>query len=151
LSGAAATHAEEHILANFFTDLQSRQKRPELVKKLEDAIASEFKNISSSFCGSTEEILFKVGVWIDIPKPPKFEDVDELVVRKKNSSTGVPLKKVFPIREWTDAYQHYRYPVRIFSFSEYIEQTNIAAENAMKKIIQIEGQDFYKGIRRIRD
>ncbi|MFA5323656.1 MAG: HD domain-containing protein [Smithella sp.] len=150
LNGAAATHAEGHILKNFFTDLQSRDKRPLIVASLEQEIGKELISIDPSLGETTEQALLKAGVWLDIPKPPKFEDVDELVVKKRNKESGIPLKKVFPIGEWTDAYKHYRYPIRIFSFSEYAEESKRAAENAMKKVIKIQGEDFYKAVTRSR-
>ncbi len=62
----------------------------------------------------------------------------------------MPLAQIFPIREWTQAYEHYRYQVRILAFSEYCEVALRAAKTAMQRVIGIEGDTFYDGIRRNR-
>jgi hypothetical protein len=61
---------------------------------------------------------------------------------------GVPLKTIFPIAQWIDAYTHYSYPVRIFAFSEFREKTIDAARTAMQKVVGIKGNEFYEGIKR---
>lgn len=150
LTGVDQGYAEGKILTDFLTDLQDKSKSPSLIRALEDAIGDELIKIDSNFGSSAEEALFKAGVWVDLPKPPKFEDVDELIV-SRTAGPGYPLRKVFPINEWTDAYTHYRYPVRIFAFSEYTEFVKDAAKNAMKLIINIKSEEFYKNSSRVRD
>ena len=87
---------------------------------------------------------------MDVPKPPKFEDVDDMVKGGGSSGTGVPIAQIFPIREWTQAYEHYRYQVRIFAFSEYCEIVAAAAKKAMESVLQISSTSFYNNIRRER-
>ncbi len=150
LNGAAATHAERPILGDFLTDLQDRIKKQQRIKELEEAIGREIVKLDSSLGQNIGEILEKTGIWVDVPKPPKFEDIDELVMRKTEEMGGVPLKDLFPIREWTEAYTHYRYPVRIFSFSEYYDLAREAAKLAMQKVLNIQADSFYKKVMRVR-
>jgi HD superfamily phosphohydrolase len=150
LNGAAATHAERPILGDFLTDLQDRAKKLQRIKELEQAIGQELLKVDSTLGKNVDEVLVKTGIWVDVPKPPKFEDVDELVMHKTNNSYGVPLKDLFPIGEWTEAYTHYRYPVRIFSFSEYYYLAMEAAKSAMQKVIKIQAESFYTKVMRIR-
>jgi HD superfamily phosphohydrolase len=150
LTGAAATHAEADILADFLTGLQDRQKRQKSIKELEQRIGKEMLKIDPSLGRDADQALFRAGVWVDVPTPPKFEDVNELVVDGGGIRLGVPLVNVFPIGPWTEAYTHYRYPVRIFSFSEHMELTKKAAKTAMKQVIGIEGEGFYEKIVRRR-
>lgn len=150
-SGASPTHAERVRLVNFLTDLQDREKGKNRILELENAIGEELIKLEPELGKSPREALLKAGVWVDVPKPPEFEDVDELVVgRTRNGSGGVPLIKIFPIKEWTEAYTHFRYQARIFSFSEYLSKTQEAAKNAMVKIINIYDSAFYDNIRRDR-
>ena len=72
------------------------------------------------------------------------------MIRGARTSAGVPLAQLFPIREWTEAYLHYRYQVRTFAFSEYFDIATMAAKNAMKRILEISRDSFYDGIRRER-
>ena len=151
LNGAVGNHAEGAILRDFITDLQGREKRRVLVDDLEREIGKELLELKPGLGNNAEDALFKAGVWVDIPKPPRFENIDKIIIRKRNQESSVPFGKVFPIRAWTDAYEHYRYPVRIYSFSEYSDETKIAAEKAMRKVIKIEGSEFYKGVCRDRN
>lgn len=150
LSGADVSHAEKLQVLDFLTDLQDRKKRWKRVNELETEIGKELLKIDDSLGKTAQEALFKSGVWVDVPNPPKFEDVDELVLRKGRSYHGIPLIKVFPIGEWTQAYTHYRYQVRIFAFSEYIDIVDQASKSAMQRVIKIAGSDFYDKIRRDR-
>lgn len=150
LNGAAATHAERPILGDFLTDLQDRMKKLQRIEELEQEIGRELLKADAGLGKSVDEVLMTTGIWVDVPKPPKFEDIDELVMRKTDEMGGVPLKDLFPIREWTEAYTHYRYPVRIFSFSEYYELARGAAKSAMQKVLNIQADSFYKKVMRMR-
>jgi hypothetical protein len=132
------------------TDLQDRAKKLQRIKELEQAIGQELIKVDSSLGKNVDQVLLKTGIWVDVPKPPKFEDVDELVMHKTNGSYGVPLKDLFPIGEWTEAYTHYRYSVRIFSFSEYCDLAREAAKSAMQKVIKIQAESFYAKVLRVR-
>ena len=151
LNGAASTHAEGAILRDFITGLQERRKKLFYIENLEREIGNELLNMDPDLGPSPNDALYKAGVWLDIPKPPRFENIDKIIIRKRKQQSTIPFGKIFPIRAWTDAYEHYRYPVRIFSFSEYFDSTKIAAEKAMKKVIKIQSADFYKYICRDRN
>lgn len=149
ISGPSATHAEGVLIEDFLMDLHDRELRFEIINNLERAIGEELLKLDSKFAATAEEAMARAGVWVDAPKPPKFEDVDEMVMGA-TSAAGVPLAQLFPIREWTHAYEHYRYQVRIFAFSEYYEITKKAAKAAMQRILEIASDTFYEGIERER-
>jgi hypothetical protein len=129
--------------------LHDKGQREPLIAKLEESIGSELMRLDASLGATPVEAAARTGVWVDAPKPPKFEDVDEMIMGAR-SAVGVPLAQLFPIREWTQAYEHYRYQVRIFAFSEYFEMTATAARAAMQKILGISSDAFYESIRRSR-
>ena len=147
LSGALVSHAEKKLLVNFLTSLQDKDKRQNLIRELELEIGKELIKI----CNETvpaEEMLIKAGVWVDVPKAPKFEDVDELM--KEDNLETLSLERLFPVERWNQAYMHYKYYVRIFSFSEYWEQTQEAAKRAMKSKLNINQEQFYETVKRNR-
>ena len=150
LGGDVATHAERPLLTDFLTSLQDKEARAGLVADIERAIGEELLIIDSALGPAPQDALLSAGVWLDVPKTPRFEDVEELVVRDTPNVSGVPLLDVFPIGEWTEAYAHYRYRVRIFAFSEYCAKVELAAKRAMQRIIKIEGDSFYQRVKRVR-
>ena len=87
---------------------------------------------------------------MDAPNAPTFEDVDEMVVGTNPTTPTGAVMQIFPIREWIQAYEHCRYQVRIFSFSEYSDLTVIAAKAAMERNLDIASDSFYKNIQRRR-
>jgi HD superfamily phosphohydrolase len=148
LSGDAATHAERPMLTDFLTNLQDNERREELASQVEQAIGEELNTLGVG--ASAEDALYKAGVWLDVPSPPKFEDVEELVIGADQAWSSATFTQVFPVGQWTQAYTHFRYSVRIFSFSEYVRQTEIAAKKAMQKILNIKSDSFYDRVRRSR-
>jgi uncharacterized protein len=150
LSGDVATHAERPLLTDFLTSLQDRDRRQSVISELEGAIGQELAKLENSATVSPEEALAAAGVWVDVPKAPEFEDIHELVVAGASAAPGVPLLEVFPIGEWTQAYAHFRYRVRIFAFSEAVARVERAAKSAMQKIIRIRADSFYERVRRAR-
>lgn len=150
LSGAAALHAEQALLTDFLTSLQDREERASLIAVLEEAIGRELLKLDAGFAADPEAALQKAGVWVDVPKAPKFEDISELVIGGSRGAPDIPLPQVFPIGEWTQAYTHFRYQVRIFAFSEFWDATSTAAMRAMQTVIKIEGTEFYNRVRRSR-
>jgi len=150
ISGPSATHAAGTLIKEFFLDMHDRERREALLTDLERAIGEELLKLEPEMGGGDPfEAAAQAGIWVDAPKPPKFEDVDEMVMGAK-SSPGVALAHLFPIREWTEAYEHYRYEVRIFAFSEHFDITATAAMAAMKRLLGISSDSFYETIRRER-
>ncbi|HXY98809.1 MAG TPA: HD domain-containing protein [Stellaceae bacterium] len=150
ISGPSATHAAGVIIRDFLLKLNDRRAREKIVPELEAAIGEELINRCPELGTDAAEAIAKAGVWVDAPKPPKFEDVDTMVSGSSNVDSGVPIAQVFPIREWTEAYEHYRYQVRIFALSEFRDATREAAKAAMTRVLGISGQSFYDSIRRDR-
>lgn len=149
ISGPSATHAERLLIQDFLIDLHDRRRREALISGLEQAIGEELLKLDSRLGASPVEAAARAGVWVDAPKPPKFEDVDEMVMDRR-SAAGVPLAQLFPIREWTQAYEHYRYQARIFAFSEYFDVAAAAAKTAMQRMLGISSDSFYESVRRTR-
>jgi hypothetical protein len=99
ISGPSATHAQGALIEDFLIDLHDRGRREALITKLEESIGGELMGIDNSLGATAVEAAARAGVWVDAPKPPKFEDVDEMIMGAR-SAVGVPLAQLFPIREW---------------------------------------------------
>lgn len=154
LYGASASdesHAEGVLLKSFTTDLQMRGKREDLISQWEKTAGEELKRISPALATrSWQEALLVAGVWLDVPKAPKIEDVEEIVVGGARNGTSVALAKVLPVGEWTEAYATFRYKIRVFAFSEYTEIAASAARKALEQVTKISSGQFYERIRRQR-
>jgi uncharacterized protein len=149
ISGPSATHADGVLIQDFLITVHDGKRRDGLIRNLEQAIGEELLKLNPNFGSSPAEATARAGMWVDAPKPPKFEDVHEMVMGEK-SAAGVPLAQLFPIREWTQAYEHYRYQVRIFAFSEYCDIATTAAKAAMQRVLEISSDSFYASIQRAR-
>lgn len=86
------------------------------------------------------DAMWKTGMWLDVPRPPKFENIHLLIGDEDEAEA---LSDVFPIEYWIQAYESHRYEVRIFAFSEYFEIAKEAARNACKRVIGIKNDSFY--------
>jgi uncharacterized protein len=146
--GTSASHAEGALLKDFLLDLQDHAKGPYIVEELERKIGQELINNNESLGNSPEEALTLSGVWVDVPKVPKFEDTDTLLTG--DGTMAVQFSQIFPVGHWTQAYTSHRYFVRIFAFSEYFEDAVAAGKTALQMVTGIKGDDFYHRIRRIR-
>ncbi len=150
INGSVPSHAERALVTNFLTALQDKANRERIVDEVQRNIGEELLNMRAGMAANADEALVKAGVWLDVPRPPTFEDVNELVVRRTNEETGIPLTLVFPIGQWTQAYTHFRYNVRVFAFSEFHGDVVIAARRALSKVTKIHSESFYEAIRRDR-
>jgi HD superfamily phosphohydrolase len=151
ISAPSATHAAGELLQEFLLDLHDRKRRDAVIATLEEAIGTELIKLNADLGPEPANAVAHAGVWVDAPKPPQFENVDEMVLGAKSDAPGIPVMQIFPIRQWTEAYEHYRYQVRIFSFSEYWDLTAKAAKAAMQKVLRISDDSFYSSIRRDRE
>jgi hypothetical protein len=111
-----------------------------LVGKLERILGEELVRIDPKLVGKTNaEALWTAGAWVDVPKPLKVEQVE--------LSTGeyptVTIENLFPVEEWTEAYQAHRYYVRVYAYSEYVESVTRAARTAVEQIIGIREDAFF--------
>lgn len=141
------SHAEGALLSDFISVLLDPQRRSGKIKEFEDELGKQLLKLDPKLGKSTEEALWKTGSWLDVPKPPKFENVDLLI---GSSSESVPLSDVFPIQYWIQAYESHRYHVRVFAFSEYENLVRKAARQAAEKVIKIKSASFYKAVERRR-
>ncbi len=150
LSGTCADVAEKPLLTDFLTDLCDRTKRDDMVRELETEIGNELMRVAPALGPNAREALRKAGVWFDVPKPPSFEDVNEVTASSAQQIPGVSLDNMFPVADWTAGYTTCRYQVRIFAFSEYVEMTTDAAKKAMQRVLKIRSESFFNNARRSR-
>jgi len=144
----AFSHAEGSLIKDFFTRLQDRSQREEIRSKLENEIGGLLVKLNKGYGDTPAEALWKAGVWLDVPKVPKFEDMSVLVGDTK--STGVPISDLFPISHWVQAYQSHRFYVRIYAFSEAFEDVAHTAQLALVHATEIKDPSFYKSCLRSR-
>lgn len=138
---SAVSHAEGALIKDFFSSLQDKAERDKLIGRLETAIGKEL--VSLKWGKTAKEALWIAGVWLDVPKAPKFEDMKVLIGRTKVSG-GVPIKDIFPIGQWTEAYEAHRFYVRVYAFSEATLHTELAARKAIEKVIGIKSNEFFE-------
>jgi uncharacterized protein len=151
LSGTDGSHADALLLRNYLIDLQKRDKRDTLIRELERTTGEELKLLRTELADkSWEEALLTAGVWFDVPKPPTIDEIKEIVVGSAKGAGSLPLIKLFPVGEWTEAYTHFRYQVRIFAFSEYWDAAASAARKALEEKTKIADAKFYQDIKRVR-
>ena len=138
---SAVSHAEGALIKNFFSSLQDKAKRDDLIGRFETALGEEL--VTLKWGGTPTEALWKAGVWLDVPKAPKFEDM-KVLIGKTQGWGGVPIKDIFPIGQWTEAYEAHRFYVRVYAFSEATEATESAARKAIEKVIGIKSEEFFQ-------
>lgn len=143
---SAVSHAHGELLKEYFLRLREREKRAKMVEELEDSIGQELLVLNKELGDNPRDALWTAGVWVDAPKPPQVEDVEL-------SSGGYPtvtIENIFPVEEWTEAYQAHRYFVRVYAYSEYVDVTAKAARKALERLIGIKSDEFYRSCRRHR-
>ncbi len=143
----AVSHSGGELIKEFFLMLRERDKRAGLVADLERAFGEELVQVDSRLAGkASAEALWIAGAWVDVPKPPKVEEVE--------LSTGeyptVTLENLFPVEEWTEAYQSHRYYVRVYAYSEYVQSAAKAARVAVERVIGIREDAFFESCLRKR-
>jgi uncharacterized protein len=142
LSAAATNDRNGALLKNFFTKIEDRAQRADNIRRLENAIGVRLLEQRNDIGKSPEEALRIAGVWVDVPKVPKFEDIS-VIVGKSKGSPGARIADVFPISQWTEAYENHRFYVRVYAFSEYFEVARTAARGAIEAVIGISSETFF--------
>jgi uncharacterized protein len=137
------SHAEGALVKDFFSSLQDKARREELIQKLEITIGERLVAQDKSFGNDPARALRTAGVWVDVPAVPKFEDM-KIVIGGTKGGIGVPIKDFFPIGQWTEAYEAHRFYVRIFSFSEFAAQAETAGREAISAVIGVTSNDFFE-------
>ena len=150
INSSMATHGDRTPINNLLVDLQNRHKRDELVRKIEDYMGAALMRRDREIYGpSVEHALDVAGAWLDVPKAPKFVDIDE-VASGADSESGLEIRHVFPVDKWTQAYTSYSYNVRFFAFSEHREAVREAARSALEGVTQVKSNVFYERAERAR-
>jgi uncharacterized protein len=149
INSTAASHAERLPLGTFLDNLQDSRERPRIIQDFRDRMGAELSRLDPKL-GSPQDALYRAGIWLDVPKAPKFDDVDELTISSDSGGSG-GLKKVFPIDKWTQAYTAYTYNVRVFAFSEFMPTALAAGRKVLEDITKISSDDFFGKIKRTRE
>jgi hypothetical protein len=151
IGGAVGFGPQRDFLRDFLTTLQDREMRAKAIDKMTRRAGELLVEQRPQNWTTPEEAIMATALRIDVPKAPQFEDVNELVVKGAGSYEEVQLLQVFPIEQWTQAYTHYRYYVRVFCLSEYVSIVRDAAKTALKEVLKIESDEFYAKILRQRN
>ncbi len=89
------SYAEGQHLADFVSILLDPARKAAKIRDFETAMGGELLKLDDSLGASPEEALWTAGVWLDVPSPPKFENIHLLV----GGSTKASLfSNIFPIR-----------------------------------------------------
>jgi uncharacterized protein len=142
------SHEKGELLANFISILLDKKKRGDEITRFENHLGTELLKLDAKLGKSPDEALWNTGMWLDVPNPPKFENIDLLI---GDEDKATPLSSIFPIQYWIQAYESHRYHVRIFAFSEYYEVAEVAAKNTCKAIIGITDDAFFEAAQKDRD
>jgi uncharacterized protein len=149
LSAAATADNDGARLKNFFTQVEDKAQRAARIASLEAEIGNQLLQRNANLGSSAEEALLTAGVWVDVPKVPKFEDIS-VIVGKSRNSPGVKIADVFPIGQWTEAYEAHRFYIRIFAFSEYLEVAQESSRIAIEKHLGITTDSFFDVAKKVR-
>jgi HD superfamily phosphohydrolase len=149
LSASETVGAPKCLLADFLTEIRDKQKGKERVLALEQAIGEELLKREAFQGLDWRAALAHAGLWLDVPKTPNFEDTQKVVSRAHAGRENATA--MFPVHAWQHAYTSHRSYVRLFAYSEYCKTVKECAKVAMKKILRIEDETFYKGIERERN
>ena len=134
-----SSHAEGALVADFISQLMDKVRRSDTIRKFEDAMGVELLNLDKKLGTSSDDALLNAGVWLDVPKPPKFENIHLLI---GDPSDAVALADVFPIEYWIQAYEAHRYKIRVFAFPQFFSQAQIAVRSAVEKVIGIHSKAY---------
>ena len=150
MNSSIATHGDRAPINDLLADLQNRHKRDELVGTIETLLGSALIRRDKGVFGATvENALGVAGAWLDVPKAPKFTDIDEVASGTEDGS-GLEFRHVFPVDKWTQAYTSYSYNVRIFAFSEHGDAVKVAARMAIENVTGVKSDAFYERAQRVR-
>ena len=149
INSSIASHADRAPVNDLLADLQNRAKRDELIAKIETAMGKALvKRNKATFGPTPQDALEKAGAWLDVPKAPKFADIDEVASGAEDET--LELKHIFPVDKWTQAYTAYSYNVRVFAFSEYVDDVKHAGRVALEEVTRVRSPEFYSRISRVR-
>jgi len=147
LSASETTGPSKALLSKFLKDIRDKDKGALLVRRLEEQIGQELRKRDAFKDLAWNEALAETGMWLDVPKAPKFEETQKVV---SNSGGGDQASAMFPVHAWQHAYTNYRSYARVYAYSDYVDLAKQCAKEAMKKVVGIEDEAFYKTAERAR-
>jgi len=147
LSASETSGAQKALLATFLKNIRDKDKGLSLIRRLEEQIGEELRKREPFRKMTWQEAGAEVGIWLDVPKAPKFEETQKVV---SAGGTGDLVSAMFPVHAWQHAYTNYRSYARIYAYSEYLQMAKECARDAMKRIIGIEDEAFYRSAERSR-
>ena len=138
--------ASDQALKDFTSRLLDPKRRPQIVSEFEEIFGNGLINLNPSLGSDWKEALRTAGAWLDVPSPPKFDNVELMVGSDTLTDQPVSLTAIFPIRYWIQAYEAHRYHVRVFAFSEFAKDAQAAAIAAMRQMLKVEDEKFYEAL-----
>ena len=73
------SHMPGEVLKDFTSRLLDKKKRAQTIKEFEQAFGEELLKLNPGLGKSWEEALWTAGAWLDVPNPPKFENVELMI------------------------------------------------------------------------
>jgi len=140
------SHLAGEELKDFTARLLDPKRRDTAVKEFEQAFGEELLTRNEELGSNWQEALWNAGAWLDVPSAPKFENVNLLVGSSSTRDEPIRLSSIFPIRYWIQAYEAHRYHIRVFAFSEYLNEASVAAKAALRRILNINDPAFYAAL-----
>ncbi|HSE48009.1 MAG TPA: hypothetical protein VLA96_02245, partial [Terriglobales bacterium] len=137
-----SSHAEGALAADFISRLMDKARRGATIDAFETAMGVELLKLKPSLGKTPKEALLTAGMWLDVPKPPKFENIHLLI----GDPDAVMLADIFPIEYWIQAYEAHRYRIRVFAFSEYLPEARIAVKAAIKIVMKITSNSYLETV-----
>jgi HD superfamily phosphohydrolase len=148
LSASETTGPQKALLSKFLKDVRDKDKGPSLVRRLEEQIGEELRKREAFKHLDWEEAMVEAGMWLDVPKAPKFEETQKVV--SNIGGGGDQASAMFPVHAWQHAYTNYRSYARIYAYSQHVEVAKECAKEAMKRGLSIEDDGFYRKAERER-
>jgi len=129
-------HDEKAKVSKFMADVLNPAHKQRVIDEFEAALGKELLRLVPGLAATPEAALTKAGVWLDVPRPPGFNKLEDLVIG--------PIKFIdlFPITSWIQAFISYRYHARVFAFSEYVKNVEQAVRVAFRQVVKIDDPNF---------
>lgn len=117
--------------------LGSIDRKQQVIDEFEAVLAREMSRQVNEL--DEKDALVRTGMWLDVPKAPSFEKTESLLI---GDEQALSLKVIFPIKPWVDGYEANRYYIRVFAFSEYMEQAKKAVRAALREIVSLTDEEI---------
>jgi len=114
------SHVQGEILANFISVLLDPERRGETIKQFETVLGEELLTLDSTLGSEPADAIWRTGMWLDVPGPPKFENTHLL------ESRGVPTGAAQPVNS--------RRSVTINTYEEALERHSLSRRVVFKTL-----------------